>query len=251
VPQIAHGTLVALAFLQGTTDDMATGEAPGKIVHELRRDVTHHVGGTERFLLPPRYYGTVDATPLWISLLYDAWRAGMPRVDVEALAPNLEAAVGWLRAAVAADPRGFLAYHDPAGRGLANQGWKDSGDAIRWADGSLAIGPIALCEVQGYAVRAGRHAAELLEALGRNDAADLRSWADELAERFRAAFWVSDGATGGRYPAMALDGQGHAVDGVSSSMGHLLGTGILRGDEQRAVVERLMDPAPYGRTIRR
>jgi len=244
-PQIAHGTLAALAHLQGTTDDMATGEAPGKIVHELRRDVTHHVGGNERFLLPPRYYGTVDATPLWISLLHDAWRAGMRQDDVAALAPNLEAAVDWLLAAVAADPRGFLAYHDPAGRGLANQGWKDSGDAIRWADGSLAVGPIALCEVQGYAARAARHAADLLDALGRAGAADLRSWADEIAERFRAAFWVTDRATGARFPAVALDGQGRAVDSMASSMGHLLGTGILDREEQRAIVDRLMDPAMF------
>jgi len=245
VPEIAHGTLAALALLQGTTEDMATGEAPGKIVHELRRDVTHHVGATERFLLPPRYYGTVDATPLWISLLHDAWRAGMAEEDVAALAPNLEAAVGWLRAAVAADPRGFLAYHDPAGRGLANQGWKDSGDAIRWADGTLAVGPIALCEVQGYAARAARQAADLLDALGRSGAGELRRWAGELAERFRAAFWVTDRATGARYPAIALDAQGAAVDGMSSSMGHLLGTGILDGAEQRAVVDHLMDPTMF------
>ena len=244
-PQVAHGTLTALARLQGTSDDPATAEAPGKIVHELRRDVTRHVGGNERFLLPPRYYGTVDATPLWISLLHDAWRAGMPPDDVAALAPNLEAAVGWLRSAVATDPRGFLAYHDPTGRGLANQGWKDSGDAIRWADGSLALGPIALCEVQGYAVRAARHAADLLDALGRAGGGDLRSWADEIAERFSAAFWVTDETTGARYPGMALDADGRAVDGRASNMGHLLGTGILDPDERRAVVDCLMDPSMF------
>jgi len=244
-PKVAYGTLATLALLQGTTDDVASAEEPGKIVHELRRDVTHHVGGNERFMLPPRYYGTVDATPLWISLLHDAWRAGMPPDDVAALAPNLEAAVGWLRAAVAADPRGFLAYHDRTGRGLANQGWKDSGDAIRWTDGSPAVGPIALCEVQGYAARAARQAAELLDALGRDGAANLRSWADEMAERFRAAFWVTDSATGARYPAVALDARGHAVDGMASNMGHLLGTGILEVEEQRAVVDRLMDPTMF------
>lgn len=244
-PHIAHGTLAALARLQGTTDDVDTAEAPGRIIHELRRDVTHHVGGNERFLLPSRYYGTVDATPLWISLLHDAWRAGMPPNDVAAFAPNLEAAVAWLQGTVAADPRGFLAYHDSTGRGLANQGWKDSSDAIRWADGSPAVGPIALCEVQGYAARAARQAAELLDAFGRDGAAELRPWADEIAERFRAAFWVTDRATGARYPAMALDAHGRAVDGMASNMGHLLGTGILDVDEQRAVVDRLMDPAMF------
>lgn len=244
-PHIARGTLVALARLQGTTHDVTSAEAPGKMVHELRRDATHHIGANERFLLPPRYYGTVDATPLWISLLHDAWRAGMSLDDVAAFAPNLEAAVAWLHAAVATDPRGFLTYHDPMGRGLANQGWKDSGDAVRWADGSLAVGPIALCEVQGYAVRAARQAAEVLDALGRSGGADLRSWADEMAERFRAAFWVTDRPTGAPYPAMALDARGRAVDGMASNMGHLLGTGMLDAGEQRAVVDRLMDPTMF------
>ena len=244
-PEIARGTLAALAHLQGMTDDRASAEAPGRIVHELRRDATQHVGGDERLVLPPRYYGTVDATPLWISLLHDAWRAGLPPSEVDALAPNLEAAVAWLRSTVAADPRGFLSYHDPSGTGLANQGWKDSGDAIRWADGSMAKGPIALCEVQGYAVRAARQAADLLDALGREGAAPLRTWADELTDRFRAAFWVNDGATGARYPALALDADGRAVDGMASNMGHLLGTGILDADEQRTVVGHLMDPVLF------
>ncbi len=245
VPQIAYGTLTTLGLLQGTTDDELTAEAPGRIIHELRREVTRRVGSADHYVLPPRYYGTVDATPLWISLLHDAWRAGMPPDEVAALVPNLEAAVSWLRIVVAADPRGFLAYRQPAGRGLANQGWKDSGDAIRWADGSRAIGPIALCEVQGYAARAARQAADLLDAHGRTGAADLRSWADEIAERFRAAFWVTDRTTGAGYPAIALDAKGRAVDGMASNMGHLLGTGILDASEQRAVVDRLMDPVMF------
>ncbi len=244
-PGIAHGTLVALAHLQGTAHDAATAEAPGRIVHELRRDATHHASASARLVLPPRYFGTVDATPLWISLLHDAWRAGMPIDEVAALAPHLEAATGWMRDAAASDPRGFLTYHDPTGHGLANQGWKDSGDAVRWADGSLADGPIALCEVQGYAVRAAHHAADMLDALGRSGAADLRSWGDSMAERFRAAFWVSDRDTGALYPAVALDAHGRPVDGMASNMGHLLGTGILDADEQRAVVDRLMDPSLF------
>ncbi|MCV0402935.1 MAG: amylo-alpha-1,6-glucosidase [Chloroflexi bacterium] len=244
-PAIARGTLAALAHLQGTAHDTATAEAPGRIVHELRRDATEHAGASKRLVLPPRYFGTVDATPLWISLLHDAWRAGMPIDEVATLAPHLEAAVGWMREAAAADPRGFLTYHDPTGHGLANQGWKDSGDAVRWADGSLADGPIALCEVQGYAFRAAHHAADMLDALGRPGAADLRSWRDSMADRFRAAFWVSDPDTGARYPAVALDARGRAVDGIASNMGHLLGTGMLDADERRAVVERLMDPTLF------
>jgi len=244
-PHVARGTLAALAHLQGTTEDVAAGEAPGKIVHELRRDVTRHLGGGHRLVLPPRYYGTVDATPLWVSLLHDAWRNGLSREDVATLAPNMEAALRWVRNAVDTDPRGFLSYHDPTGRGLANQGWKDSGDAVRWADGTLARGPIALCEAQGYVVRAARQAADLLDAIGRLGADDLRAWADELTERFRAAFWVTDPATRAPYPAIALDVDGRAVDGAASNMGHLLGTGILDADEQRAVVDRLMDPTLF------
>ncbi len=245
VPHVALGTLRALALLQGTADRSDTAEAPGRIVHELRREPASGVGPVRHPVLPPRYYGTVDATPLWISLLHDAWRAGMRLDDVATLAPNLEAAIGWLLRAVDAHPRGFLAYHDPARRGLANQGWKDSGDAIRWADGSMAVAPIALCEVQGYAARAARHAAALLDALGRDGAADLRSWADAISERFRAAFWVTDPVSGSPYPAIALDAEGRAVDGMTSNIGHLLGTGILDPAERRAVVDRLMDPAMF------
>lgn len=244
-PAVARGTLAALAHLQGTAHDAATAEAPGRIVHELRREATEHAGASKRLVLPPRYFGTVDATPLWISLLHDAWRAGMPIDEVAALAPHLEAAIGWMREAAAGDPRGFLTYHDPTGHGLANQGWKDSGDAVRWADGSLADGPIALCEVQGYAFRAAHHAADIVDALGRPGAADLRSWRDSMADRFRAAFWVESRDGGPRYPAVALDVRGRAVDGIASNMGHLLGTGMLDADERRAVVERLMDPTLF------
>jgi glycogen debranching enzyme len=99
--------------------------------------------------------------------------------------------------------------------------------------------------VQGYAARAARQASDLLDALGRPGAAGLRSWADEIAERFRAAFWVTDRATGAPYPAMALDASGQAVDGMASNMGHLLGTGILDADEQREIVDRLMDPVLF------
>jgi glycogen debranching enzyme len=99
--------------------------------------------------------------------------------------------------------------------------------------------------VQGYAVRAARQAAALLDALGRDGARDLDAWADGITERFRAAFWVTDAATGARYPAMALDAEGQAVDGIGSNMGHLLGTGILNPEERQAVVDRLLDPTMF------
>ncbi|MFD1543244.1 glycogen debranching N-terminal domain-containing protein, partial [Nonomuraea guangzhouensis] len=155
---LAASTLRVLARRQGTRVDPATGEAPGKIMHELRRH--EHSGGGLR--LPAAYYGTIDATPLWIGLLYDAWRWGMPAAQVEPLLPALEAALGWLGDHADPDGDGFLEYIDLTGHGLANQGWKDSGDAVRFHDGRQAEPPIALAEVQGYACAAARQGAALL-----------------------------------------------------------------------------------------
>ena len=231
---LAAGTLRTLARFQGTEVDVSTAEQPGKIVHEIRRAGQDLDGGTH---LPPTYYGTIDATPLWISLLHDAWRWGMDRAEVEALAPNLQAALRWMADYGDADGDGFLEYIDTSGHGLANQGWKDSHDSIQWKDGRLAEGTIALCEVQGYAYEAALKGAVLLDELGLPGAAEWRAWAERLAERFRAQFWVSD--DDGAYPAIALDGDKRPVDGVASNMGHLLGSGLLTAEEERAVVDRL------------
>jgi glycogen debranching enzyme len=235
--QLAAGTLRTLAAVQGTRDDPATAEQPGKILHEVRRSSLHIPG--EGTVLPPVYYGTVDATALWVCLLHDAWRWGMPVAEVEALLPHLERALDWL--GTAADERGFLAYRDETGTGLANQGWKDSGDSVQWRSGALADGPIALAEVQGYAHEAATGGAALLDAFGRDGGDRWRSWAAELATRFRSSFWVEDDA--GRYPGIALDAHGRTVDTVTSNIGHLLGTGILRPEEESVVAARLVDPA--------
>jgi glycogen debranching enzyme len=181
----------------------------------------------------------VDATALWVCLLHDAWRWGMPAADVEALLPHLERALDWIRAG-AASGHGFLRYADRNGAGLANQGWKDSGDAIRHLDGTLAVPPVALAEVQGYAHEAARSGAALLDAFGRPGGDAWRGWADDLAERFRSAFWCEDDR--GAYPAMALDGTGAPVDSVASNMGHLLGTGLLDDKETSLVVDRITAP---------
>lgn len=238
---LAAGTLHSLAARQGTRRVVASAEQPGKILHEVRRtgmDVTgHHV------YLPPVYYGTMDATPLWIILMHDAWQAGMPQDEIAALLDNLEAALDWLTDGGDPDGDGFLEYLDTTGHGLVNQGWKDSGDSIRRRDGSLARGPIALCEVQGYAYQAAVGGAALLEAFGRAGAARWRGYAAELADRFRSAFWCEDDL--GRYPALALDSDKQQVDGVASNMGHLLGTGILSRAEQELVVQRLLHPSLF------
>jgi glycogen debranching enzyme len=227
---LAAGTLRVLARRQGTRDDDRSGEAPGKIMHELRRGDTRHRAG--RIELPAAYYGTVDATPLWVTLLHDAWRWGMPPDEVAALLPHVEAALSWL-----GTNTDFVRYVDKSGRGLANQGWKDSGDAVRFRDGRQAEPPIALAEVQGYAYQAALHGAALLDAFDRPGGDRWRDYAGALAERFRARYWV-DGPQG-TYPALALDRDGRPVDALTSNIGHLLGTGLLTPKESTAVAEAL------------
>lgn len=123
---------------------------------------------------------------------------------------------------------------------MSNQGWKDSGDSIQWRDGSLAAGPIALCEVQGYAYEAAIGGADLLERFDRPGAERLRGWAAGLKQRFAERFWVT--TPEGRYPAIALDRDGRAVDTLTTNAGHLLGTGILSPEEE-AEVARLLTGA--------
>ena len=241
--ELAAGTLRTLAALQGSAVDEATAEEPGKIPHEQRAVPAVHAGqsrASRGMTIPPLYYGTVDATPLWICLLHDAWRWGLASEEVRALIPALRAALAWLRDFGDADGDGFLEYLDTSGTGLANQGWKDSGDSIRFADGSIADGPVALCEVQGYAYEAAVHGADLLDAFGEAGADEWRQWAAALRDRFRDRFWVS-GRTG-RFPALALDGDKRAVDSLASNIGHLLGTGILDAEETAQVAELLVSP---------
>lgn len=235
---VAGGTLRVLAGLQGTRHVPGTAEQPGKIMHELRQRTLTIPG--EDVSLPPLYYGTVDATALWICLLHDAWRWGLPQAEVEALLPHLDAALAWMRDSGDSDGDLLLEYVDETGHGLANQGWKDSGDSVQWRDGTLAEGPIALCEVQAYAYEAAVHGADLLDAFGRAGGDAWRDWAGRLRDRFRASFWVDDDA--GAYPAIALDAAKRPVDTVTSNLGHLLGTGLLDPDEEALVASRLVSP---------
>jgi glycogen debranching enzyme len=234
-PAIAASTLRVLGRLQGTKQDASTAEAPGKIPHELRSGSLIIPG--EGVHLPPLYYGTVDATPLWVCLLADAHDAGMPEDELREFHPSLRAALDWMIEHGDASGSGFIDYADESGHGLANQGWKDSGDSIQWRDGRLAEGPIALSEVQAYAYEAAVRGADLLEKLGERGAHELRAWADDLRARFRDAFWVT--TEEGRYPAIALDARGAAVDTLTSNIGHLLGTGILAPDEERVCADLL------------
>ena len=240
---LAGSTLRALASLQGTRHDPASVEAPGKILHEVRAGdfaIGALPGDLAARSLPPVYYGAIDATPLWLLTLHDAWKWGLPEADVADLMPAAERALEWL--VHHGDPDGdvFLEYRDETGSGLANQGWKDSGDGIRHADGSPAKSPLALCEVQGYAFAAARAGAELLDAHGRDGAGDLREWAERLRASFRESFWVEDAS--GPYPAVALDRDKMPVASLTSNIGHLLGTGLLDERESAVVGRRLAAP---------
>lgn len=233
----ARRTLRTLARRQGQRVNVQAAEEPGKILHEQRRETY----GFGTMSLPPVYYGTIDATPLWICLLHDAWQAGLPDHDVIELLPALEQAMAWMIDYGDADGDGFLEYQDSGGRGLVNQGWKDSADGIRFRDGRIAEGPIALCEVQGYAYEAAMGGAALLEAFDRVGADQYRLWAKDLATRFRARFWCEQGDD--RYPAIALDGAKGRVDSLTSNIGHLLGTGMLSGDEELLIARLITSPA--------
>jgi glycogen debranching enzyme len=222
---LAGGTLRALARRQGRRTDDENDEEPGKIPHELRAPGS---------ALPTLSYSTVDATPLFVTLLADAWRWGMPEDEVAALLPAAMHALEWTRSQ--AIGTGFLRYERRRPGGLSNQGWKDSADAIVHRDGSPAEPPIALPEVQAYAYEAAVRGADLLEAFGRPGAAACRDWAAGLRERFRAAFWAGD------HPVLALDGSGRPVDSIASNMGHLLGTGILDEADEAAVASYLGEP---------
>jgi glycogen debranching enzyme len=236
--ELAAGTLRALARHQGRVYDSDRAEAPGKIPHELRR--SPFVDPSAGLSLPTVYYGTIDATPLWITLLRDAWKWGLADAQVESLLPALRSATQWLTKDSAPDADGLLKYIDTSGEGLANQGWKDSGDAIRFRDGHVAQAPIALCEAQAYAIEAASGAAELFAHFNIDGSGDLLDYAEQLRGRFRDHFWV--GPRDRQYIGLAVDGHGHSVDGLGSNMGHVLGTGTLNAQEVDRVASTLTCP---------
>jgi glycogen debranching enzyme len=234
-PRIARGVLKRLAFYQAKTVDPLADAEPGKILHEMR-------GGEMADLreVPfARYYGSVDATPLFVLLagLY-AERTG----DDETLAelwPAIEAALGWIDGPGDPDRDGFVEYQRASEQGLANQGWKDSYDAIFHADGRLAEGYIALAEVQGYVFAGKQLAARCALRLGKADQArKLTAEAQRLAERFEEAFWCDELGT----YALALDGAKRPCRVRSSNAGQLLFSGIVREDRARMVAADLMRP---------
>ena len=233
-PELARSGLEALAALQSEVDDPAIDAEPGKIVHELRR-------GRAAEAWFPVYYGTVDATPLYLVLLHETWRwTGDDRLVEELREPALRA-LEWIDRWGDRDGDGFVEYERRSPRGLANQSWKDSGDSQRFADGRVAEPPIAPVEVQGYVYDAKRRLAEIARAAWSDDglAARLEQEASELRERFDRAFWVGD--RGGHY-ALALDRDKRRVDAFCSNVGHLLWSGIVPQERAATLVERMLSP---------
>jgi glycogen debranching enzyme len=234
-PRVARGVLKRLAFYQAKTVDPLADAEPGKILHEMR-------GGEMAALreVPfAHYYGSVDSTPLFVLLagLY-VERTGDDETLKE-LWPSIEAALRWIDGAGDPDRDGFVEYQRASEQGLANQGWKDSYDAIFHADGRLAEGYIALAEVQGYVFAGKQLAARCALRLGLEDKAlRLEAEAQLLAERFEAAFWCDELGT----YALALDGAKQPCRVRTSNAGQLLFTGIVRADRARMVADDLMRP---------
>jgi glycogen debranching enzyme len=231
-PELAQNALAVLAELQALEDDPEADAEPGKIVHEVR----HGKGATAWF---PRYYGTVDATPLYLVLLSEVWRwtddAGLVRDLREPAMRALE----WIDRYGDLDGDGFVEYRRRSSRGLVNQSWKDSGDSQLFRNGRCAEPPIAPCEVQGYVYDAKLRLAELAREVWRErELADrLESEAAALRARFDEAFWCE--ARGGYY-ALALDAEKERVDALTSNIGHLLWSGIVPPERADAIVDQLM-----------
>ncbi|MCU4184260.1 hypothetical protein K6U06_07795 [Acidiferrimicrobium sp. IK] len=234
-PELALGTLQTLARFQGRDLNPHNEEEPGRILHEMRFGEASSLslgGGTI-------YYGTADATPLFVMLLGELRRWGLAREAVDELLPHADRAIEWIEQHGDRDGDGYVEYQRTSDRGLRNQGWKDSADGVRFADGTVAETPIALAEVQGYVY--GAYLARAFFAAEQGDAAlssRLRGKAASLKAAFNRDFWLEDKG----WLAMGLDRDKRPVDAMTSNMGHCLWTGILDADKADAVARRLLSP---------
>jgi glycogen debranching enzyme len=229
-PEPAAATLRALAETQADADDPERDADPGKIVHEIRRGKTAQIW-------TDRYYGTVDATPLFLVLLSELWRWSGDDAIVRELEGAARRALAWIDDYGDRDGDGFVEYFRRAPHGIDNQNWKDSWNSMLYRDGSVAHAPIAPVEVQGYVYDAKLRIAELASRVWGDEetAARLQREAAELRERFDAAFWLPEHG----WYALGLDAEKRPVDALASNMGHLLWSGIVQPERLDAVAERL------------
>ncbi|ANN58750.1 amylo-alpha-1,6-glucosidase [Mesorhizobium loti NZP2037] len=234
-PDFARGALDVLGRFQATSRDDYRDAEPGKIMHELR------TGELAHFNLIPHtpYYGTADATPLYLIVLHNAWRCSGDASLIERHIHTAEKCLDWIDLHGDRDGDGFQEYETRSKAGYENQGWKDADDAVVNPDGTLVKGPKALCELQGYVYDAWQRMAEIYLARGDSDrAGQLRAKAKKLFDRFNEVFW--DEASG--FYAFALDGNKKPVLSATSNPGHCLWSGIVPPERAARVVRRLMMP---------
>lgn len=234
-PELSVGVLHSLAGLQGRETRPQNEEQPGKILHELRRR-----GGREAFAERGQYYGTVDATPLFVMLAGEAVRWGHLRDgELTTLWPAIELATRWVLNEIEASPLGLVSYLRSTPGGLANQGWKDSWDGVNYADGRFPDGPVALSEVQGYSFAALRSAAELARVVGSStlDPDHLDAAAEGLRERFEATMWHEASSS----YAIGVAADGTLIDSVTTNPGHAVWAGICDDDRANRYLDRIMD----------
>lgn len=238
-PHLARTALEALSAWQAAEFDDFRDAEPGKILHELRLGELTAVG--ERPHSP--YYGTHDATPLFLILLDEYQRWAGDDDFVRSMMPAAYKALEWIDRYGDPDGDGYLEYQTRSKAGLVNQCWKDSWNSILFSDGTVAKGPIATCEIQGYAYDARRRSARLAREVWSDASLASRLEADAAAlrERFNRDFWLSSRG----YYALALDGAKRPVDAMTSNVGHLLWSGIVPEDRAATLVQRLMSPAMF------
>jgi glycogen debranching enzyme len=237
-PDLARGVLQTLARFQGKDVDPRHDEEPGRILHEMRFGdaASLSLGGGSI------YYGTADATPLFVMLLGEMRRWGVAREMVDELLPNAARAIEWIETFGDADGDGYVEYKRATDRGLANQGWKDSWDGIRYADGRVAHAPIALCEVQAYTYGAYLATAHFAFEVGDSATYDrFRAKATQLKAAFNRDFWLEERG----WFAVGLDGDKRPIDSLTSNIGHCLWTGIVDEDKALRVAEKLVSPAMF------
>jgi glycogen debranching enzyme len=234
-PEFARGALDVLGAHQAQERDDYRDAEPGKILHELR------YGELAHFKLIPHtpYYGTSDATPLYLIALHSAWRATGDRSLIERHLRTAEGCLDWIDNYGDRDGDGFQEYQTRSSAGYENTGWKDSGDSVMYTDGTLVKGPKALCELQGYVYDAWVRMAQIYDTLGRHDRArHLREKAIVLYRKFNEAFWDEESG----FYAYTLDGDKKPVLSVASNPGHCLWSGIVPKERAGRVVKRLMQP---------